>query len=134
VSEVRKAEAGEAGEADRNVVAWMGAAPSAAFYLSVITIMELETGTLSINLRDPVQGGILRSWLNAHVLHTFADHLLPVTLAVARRCASLHVPNPQPKRDALIAATALVHGMTVVTHNVADFRSSGVPVVNPWNA
>lgn len=131
MSKVRKA---EAGKADRNVVAWMDAAPSAAFYLSVITIMELETGTLSVNRRDPVQGGILRSWLDARVLHVFADRLLPVTLAVARHCASLHVPNSQPERDALIAATALVHGMTVVTRNVADFRSSGVPVVNPWNA
>lgn len=131
MSEVRRA---EAGKADRNVIAWMDAAPSAAFYLSVITIMELETGTLSINRRDPVQGSIMRSWLNARVLHTFAERLLPVTLAVARRCASLHVPNPQPERDALIAATALVHGMTAVTRNVADFRPSGVPVLNPWNA
>lgn len=131
MSEVRKA---EAGRADRKVIAWMDAAPSAAFYLSVITIMELERGALSISRRDPMQGGILRSWLNARVLHVFADRLLPVTLAVAQRCARLHVPNPQPERDALIAATALVHGMTVVTRNVADFRSSGVPVFNPWNA
>ncbi len=131
VSETRKA---EAGRANRNVVAWMSAAPKATLYLSVITIMELEMGILSINRRDPQQAAILRGWLETRVLQAFADRLLPVTLAVAKQCARLHVPDPQPERDAMIAATALVHGMTVVTRNVADFKPSGIPVLNPWEA
>ena len=112
----------------------MSAAPEGALYMSVISIMELEVGTLSLNRRDPQQAAILRAWLDLRVLRAFAGRLLPVTLAVAQRCARLHVPDPQPERDALIAATALVHGMTVVTRNVTDFQPSGVPVINPWDA
>ena len=91
-------------------------------------------GTLSLNRRDPQQAAILRAWLDTRVLQAFADRLLPVNLAVAKQCARLHVPDPQAERDAMIAATALVHGMTVVTRNVADFQPSGVPVLNPWDA
>jgi hypothetical protein len=57
---------------------------------------------------------------------------LPVDIAVAQRCAKLHVPDPKPERDAFIAATALVHGMTIVTRNVNDFKLTGVEVLNPW--
>ncbi len=131
VLETRKA---KAGRANQNVVAWMSAAPKATLYLSVITIMELEMGTLSMNRHDPQQAAILRAWLETRVLQAFADRLLPVTLAVAKQCARLHVPDPQPERDALVAAAALVHGMTVVTRNVAGFKPSGVPVLNPWGA
>ena len=131
VSETRGA---EAGRADRNVIAWMSAVPKAALHLSVITIMELERGTLLVGRRDPRQAAILRAWLDTRVIPAFDGRLLPVTLAVAQLCARLHVPDPQPERDALIAATALVHGMTIVTRNVADFRPSGVPVLNPWDA
>ena len=91
-------------------------------------------GTLSLGRRDPRQAAILRAWLDTRVLPAFDGCLLPVSLAIAQRCARLHVPDPQPERDALIAAAALVHGMTVVTRNVADFRPSGVPVLNPWDA
>lgn len=131
VSEFRKA---PSGRANSNVVAWASATSPFALFLSVISIMELEVGTLLMIRRDAAQGALLRTWLDTRILPSFAGRLLLVDIAVARRCASLHVPNPQPERDALIAATALVHGMTVVTRNVADFRSSGVPVVNPWNA
>ena len=102
VSETRRA---EAGRADRNVVAWMSAAAKAALHLSVITIMELEMGTLSLGRRDPRQAAILRAWLDTRVLPAFDGRLLPVSLAIAQRCTRLHVPNPQPERDALIAAT-----------------------------
>jgi predicted nucleic acid-binding protein len=76
----------------------------------------------------------LRVWLNDHVLTAFAGRILTVDMAVAQRSARLHVPDPHPVRDGLIAGTALVHGMTVVTRNVADFESTGVPVLNPWVA
>jgi predicted nucleic acid-binding protein len=101
-------------------------------YLSVITIQELEIGVLLAERRDPTQGAVFRTWLNNHVLPTFADRILPIDMAVAQRSARLHVPDPHPIRDGLIAATALVHGMAVVTRNVADFELSGVKILNPW--
>ena len=129
VSELRKA---KAGKADLNVTTWAASVPTTALFLSVITILELETGTLLVERRDPPQGAILRRWLDRHVLPAFAGRVLAIDTAVARRCADLHVPNPRANRDALIAATALVHGMTVVTRNVADFERTGVPLLDPW--
>ncbi|MHB1942590.1 MAG: PIN domain-containing protein [Acidiferrobacteraceae bacterium] len=84
--------------------------------------------------RNPAQSAILRVWLDEHVLPSVADRILSIDMAVARRSAALYVPNPQPFRDALIAATAIVHGMTVVTRSLADFRATGVPLLNPWDA
>jgi len=75
---------------------------------------------------------LLRTWLEEHVLSSFADRILPVDTVVARRSAALHVPNPRPYRDSLIAATALVYGMTLITRNVADFEPMGVTLLNPW--
>jgi predicted nucleic acid-binding protein len=129
VSELRKA---RAGKADENVVAWAAEAPAASLFLSVITIQELEIGILLAERRDPPQGSILRSWLEDHVLPTFADRILPVDVPIARRSAALHVPDPRPVRDALIAATALVHGLTLVTRNVVDFEPTAVKVLDPW--
>lgn len=131
VSELRKA---KTGKADQNVTAWAIAVPYNSLFLSAITILELETGVLMIERRDPAQGAILRTWLDHHVLPTFHNRVLPVDIAVAQRCARLHIPNPCAERDALIAATALVQGMTVVTRNVADFIATGVPIFNPWGA
>ena len=70
--------------------------------------------------------------MNDHVLAEFAERTLPVDTPVALRCARLHLPDRRPERDALIAGTALVHGMTVVTRNLADFERTGVPLLNPW--
>jgi predicted nucleic acid-binding protein len=67
-------------------------------------------------------------------LTTFQNRLLPINTAVARCAAALHVPDRQPERDALIAATAIIHRMTVVTRNVADFTSTGVAIVDPWQS
>ena len=130
VSELRKA---KAGKADKNVTAWAASVPPAGLFVSAITILELELGALLIERRDLAQGAILRAWLDGHVLTAFAGRVLAVDTAVAQRCARLHVPDPRADRDALIAATALVHGMTLVTRNVADFEATGVPVLNPWN-
>ena len=87
---------------------------------------------LLVEKRDPTQGAMLRSWLDAHVLPTFSDRLLAIDNAVVQRCAKLHVPDPRSDRDAFIAATALAHGMTVVTSNVKDFKPTGVDIFNPW--
>jgi predicted nucleic acid-binding protein len=83
--------------------------------------------------RDAIKGAIFRTWLNSHVLPAFEGRILPVDLAVTLQSAKLHVPVPHPVRDGLIAATALVHGMAVVTRNVDDFKRTGVLILNPWN-
>ena len=129
ISELRKA--GD-GKADPAVVAWLSGMDASAFYLSAITVMELDLGIRLIERRDAVQGARLRSWMDNQVLPEFAERTIPVDTAVALRCAPLHVPDPRPERDAFIAATALVHGMTIVTRNVADFAPLGVEIVNPW--
>ena len=129
VSELRKA--GD-GKADAAVVAWVSSIDASAFYLSAVTLMELDLGIRLIERRDPVQGTRLRAWMDNHVLPEFSERTVPVDMAVALRCAPLHVPDPRPERDAFIAATALVHGMTIVTRNVADFAPLGVDLVNPW--
>ena len=131
ISELRKA--GD-GKADTNVVAWLSSVDATTCYLSAITLMEIELGILRIERRDPAQGARLRAWMDQHILPEFADRTLPVDTAVALRCALLHVPDPRPERDAFIAGTALAHGMTVVTRNVADFTPTGVPLLNPWDA
>jgi hypothetical protein len=130
VSELRKI---RSGKADANVATWADRVEATALYVSAITIMELEIGILRLEQKDPTQGAMLRSWLQHHVLPEFAQRILPVDTSVARCCAALHVADPRPDRDALIAATALVHGMTVVTRNLADFASTGVTLLNPWD-
>lgn len=129
LSELRKI---RSGKADANVAAWAASVDAGELYLSAISVMELELGILSIERKDAPQGAILRAWLEQQVLPEFSDRTLPIDTAVALRCARLHVPDKRGERDALIAATALVHGMTVVTRKVADFRYPGLAVLNPW--
>ena len=129
VSELRKI---RLGKADTHVADWADRVDATDLYLSVITIQELEIGVLLAERRDPAQGAVFRAWLNVHVMPAFTGRILAVDTAVALRSARLHVPDLLPVRDGLIAATALVHGMTVVTRNVADFQSTGVPILNPW--
>lgn len=114
------------------VVAWADSVDAADLFLSVITVQELEIGVLLAERRDAAQGFVLRTWLEQYVLPAFTGRIFPVNLAVAQRSARLHVPDPKPVRDGLIAATALVNGMTVVTRNVADFASTDVKILNPW--
>ena len=127
ISELRKGR-----KARRSVRMWAQAMPSSSFYLSVVSVLELEIGVLLVERLDRNQGTVLRAWMDGHVLPSFSGRILAIDTVVAQRCALLHVPNPGSGRDALIAATALVHGMTVVTRNVSEFQATGVPVVNPW--
>ena len=113
------------------VRAWAAAQPASRLFLSAITILELEMGVQALERRTPPQGSALRSWLNG-VRAAFAGRILPFTDSTAPVCAALHVPDPRSERDAMIAATAIEHGFTVVTRNTADFSNTGVALVNPW--
>ena len=114
------------------VAAWADSVAADELFLSVITILEIEAGTLMLLRRDARQGAVLRAWIDDKVLPAFAGRILDIDTQVAQRCASLHVPDPRAERDALIAATALVHRMRVVTRNVGDFVPMGVDLLNPW--
>ncbi len=129
ISELRKQ---TSGKADMNVVTWAKSVPADSLYLSVITLMELEMGVLSIQRKDTQQGNLLRMWLDSQVIPAFANRTIPIDVPTAQCCAALHIPDPRSERDALIAATAIDNGMTVVTRNLADFESTGVKLLNPW--
>jgi len=129
VSEMRKAR----NQANNGVQDWVRSQAAETLFLSVITVLELEIGVARTERRDPRQGRQLRSWLSDRVLVAFADRIIPIDLAVAQRAAALHTPDPRAERDALIAVTAKVHGLRIVTRNVKDFASMGVDVVNPWS-
>ena len=131
VSELRKA---AAGKAHPEVTRWVSGVTASALYLSVITVEELQIGTLRIERRDAAQGALLRQWIQGQVLPSFKGRILPVDLAVAECSARLQVPDPRPIRDAYIAATAITHGLIVVSRNVADFAACGASVLNPWLA
>ncbi len=128
ISELRRPD-----KADRNVTAWATTIPAARFFLSAISILEIELGALLVTRKDAVQGSALRAWIDDLILPRFEGRILPVDTAVAQRCARLHVPDPRSERDALIAATAMVHGLTVVSRNIEDFAVMGVALFNPWH-
>lgn len=128
VSELRKAR----GKAHRNVVRWKISVDAGGLHLSAITIHELELGILLLARRDTVAGDSLRNWLQNQVLISYAGRIIPIDATVAQQSAALHVPRSSPWADALIAATALVHDLTVVTRNVSDFHATGVRMLNPW--
>ncbi len=131
VSELRKV---RSGKADPWVTAWASKVPSGHLFVSSITIHELEHGVLLAERADPPKGAVLRRWLDDSVVAAFDQRVLAVGATVARRAAALHVPDPAPFRDALIGASALVHGMTFVTRNIRDFvRFDGLDTLDPWH-
>jgi predicted nucleic acid-binding protein len=129
ISEIRKI---RFGSANKNVAKWADDVDARELYLSVITVEELEIGVLLLERRDPKQGSVLRAWLDQQVLPAFEGRILEIDMTIVLRSAHLHVPNPKPLRDGLIAATALAHSMTVVTRNVDDFKMAGVKIFDPW--
>jgi toxin FitB len=129
IGELRK----PAGRAAPTARAWAQRQVTHELSISVITVMEIEIGIARLERRDPAQGEVLRRWLERDLLAAFADRMLPVDLDVAREAAHMHVPDPRPERDVLIAATARTRNLTVVTRNTADFEPLGVPSLNPWD-
>jgi predicted nucleic acid-binding protein len=129
LSELRKI---NVGKGDARVKTWAEHVDPNTLFISVVSVLELQVGTELMERRDARQGAALRFALEQQVLPAFAGRVLSIDLAVTRRCASLHVPDPRPYRDSFIAATALVHGMTVVTRNCAHFVAMDVAVFNPW--
>lgn len=129
ISESRKL---ASGRADPHVVAWMSATDPSLTYLSAMTLFELEHGILLMERRDAAKGARLRQWLVETVMPAFNGRVLPMSAEVATRCARLHIPDPRSERDSWIAATALVHDLTVVTRNIADFAHAGVALIDPW--
>jgi predicted nucleic acid-binding protein len=129
LSELRKR---RSGKIDPAVEAWAGSVDQVELYLSVITIMEVELGIALLERRDTRQAGVLRLWLQEKVMPAFAGRILPVDTVIALRCARLHVPDTKSERDAWIAATGLVRGLTIVTRNVVDFAGTDVTLLDPW--
>lgn len=130
ISELRRT---RAANAHPSVTEWASDVPAAFMFVSVISIHELEHGILLAERSDPTKGQLLRTWLDGSVIPAFADRIVNVDLPVVRRAARAHVPDPAPFRDALIGATAFVHGMVLVTRNVRDFdRFADLEVFDPW--
>jgi len=129
LSELRKA---GSGRAEPNVISWAKDKSTTSLFISAITILEIEMGILQIERKDPRQAAIYNTWLNSHVLKAFSDRVLSFDTSSALKCAQLHVPNPKSERDAMIASTSIVHGLTLVTRNEKDFKHIDVDVMNPW--
>jgi toxin FitB len=129
ISEMRKS---ATRRADPAVQSWSDSTNVRSLYISAVTLLELEKGVLQRSRKDAAQGAVLHGWLHGQVIPAFRDRTLAVDTQVALRCAALHVPATSAYYDALIAATALVHGLTVVTRNLKDFEPMAVPVFNPW--
>lgn len=131
VSEQRKA---ATNRADANVISWAARVVVPMLFISSVTVLELQIGVLQIERRNASQGALLRKWLEGQVLKAFEGQILSFDTAAARRCSVLHAPNRRADRNAVIAAIALVHGMHVVTRNTADFKATGVELINPWDS
>lgn len=125
ISEIRKLQ-----QADSNVAKWVNSVDADDMYISVITLMEVEKGILKLERQG--EGAAFRHWFNNQVIPGFSDRTLPIDTDIALTCAKMHIPDKRKESDSLIAATALIHNMTVVTRDLKDFQRLGVELINPW--
>ena len=128
ISELRKGE-----RANPGVTSWFAGVPSDALYLSVLVIGELGKGIARLRRRDPVSAAHLERW-QERLVASFTHRILPVSLDVAELWGGLQAGGPLPVIDSLLAATAEHHGLTLVTRNVGDMASTGVALLNPFDA
>jgi toxin FitB len=126
LSEIRKGD-----RADVRVMSWFEKVGAEDLYLSVMTLGEIRYGVESKQRKDPQQARVLERWLERTGLH-FSDRILPVSAAIADRWGRMGIDEPVPDVDAILAATAIEHGLTLVTRNVRNFSRSGVSLLNPW--
>ena len=129
LSELRKA------PANPRVKNWVDVQEKTALFISVVSMLEIRRGICKLELRgDFTQATIFTNWLQRQIQPAFAGRILSVDQDVALRAAVLPWSDPSDYRDALIAATALTRGATVVTRNVRHFEETGVQILNPWEA
>ncbi|GLR07747.1 VapC toxin family PIN domain ribonuclease [Mixta theicola] len=128
-SELRKA---GTQKIDANVARWAESVDAGDLFISVITVMEIEKGILNLARKDASQAAILRQWFEQRVLTEFAERILAIDVQVARYCAQLHIPDKRSENDALIATTAYLHEMILVTRNTKDFIDMGPGLLDPW--
>jgi toxin FitB len=126
ISELRKG-----ARADPGVTAWFDQVADEEIYLSVLTIGEIRRGIESVRRRDPDSGAALDTWL-ARIREDYGERIFPVDRAVAEEWGRINVPDPLPVVDGLLAATARVRGLTLVTRNVSDVEGSGVATLDPF--
>jgi predicted nucleic acid-binding protein len=118
---------------DPAVVRWLVAHEHHGHWLSVITLGEIASGVYQKRRRDPISAGHLALWLE-HLRLRYRDRIFDIDDQVASEWGRIDTIRTRSTADGLIAATAIVHGMAVVTRNVADFADTGVAVINPWSA
>lgn len=126
VSEIRKQ------TPDAGVASWFASVPADRLFLSVLAVGEIRHGIERLARRDPAQAEIFERWLS-QLVGGYGDRLIPITERIAQAWGRLNYPDPVPVVDGLMAATALVHDWTLVTRNVADVRSTGVRLLNPFS-
>jgi toxin FitB len=126
VYELRKA---KSGGTDPGLAAWAAGAPRHNLFVSALTLLELESGAGRLQRKSKSDGQAVRSWIEDQVLPAFDGRILPIDSAVVRRTSLLGYADA---RDGLLAATALEHGMTLVTRNTAAFKAGKVKLFNPW--